>query len=32
VVAPSLITAPLEGVGIAPIVTHPTTFDPTESV
>jgi zinc protease len=29
---PAVITAPLEGLGIAPIVTHPTTFDPTESV
>ncbi len=29
---PAVITAPLEGLGIASIVTHPTTYDPTELV
>lgn len=29
---PQVITAPLEGLGVAPVVTHPTTFDPTELV
>ena len=29
---PAVIAAPLEGLGLSPIITHPTTFDPTESV